>query len=182
MELIIFGNSPFIHKVDVLKLIRLHSTLGFNTFASSFPVDYSFTLNKYIRPLSDKTMTMVHWEDSTAPEWTIPLKMKPSKEPFLDPGLLPWCCFGVSVAIPWAINIGFKDIYLVGIDHVETDEVFEHFDLVKDDRGKVMKPEIHQELKEYINKCQQFANIYQCNPDVAKDWPLPYKDIKELYV
>lgn len=185
-DLVIFGRSPFISQVDVPRLLERYTTLGFNKFGELYPVDYLFFFDDYY-PLHKAHQVFIpsyfapglNGERYTAIQQDTPIMNGdfPDKHP--SRLFLAHKHYTVSLALNWALLAGFERIYLVGIDHVETDKQFIHHDGY--DLPAELTPESHRALKQYVYECAKHAEIYQTNPAVAADWDLPYKDIKELY-
>lgn len=183
-DLIIFGRSPFINEVDVESLLPNYTTIGFNQFGSHFAVDHIFQHDRWY-PGSDKR-TLVHLPNyaycgERADRYVPRSTLKPFiKKQYQDTHLvLGMQYFTVSVAANWALLNGFKDrnIYLIGIDH-KVDGSFERHD------GSVHKGNLsadaHVRIKNFIYQCARYANFYQCNPNVANEWNLPYYDVRKL--
>jgi hypothetical protein len=182
-ELVIFGRSPFIAQADVPALIKRYTTIGFNHFGRQYRPDYLFMFDAYYAGYIPTVVFTPHHFPQRHGMKYVPV---PSNEPLLnqphDPrGIrLAHKYFTVSIALNWALTQGFKKIYLVGIDHVETDRQFRHHD--GNDLPSTLTPKAHKALKDYVYRCAEHADIYQCNPAVAPDWQLKYKDVKEFYV
>lgn len=182
-ELVIFGRSPFINQVDVPLLLENYTTVGFNQFGKHHKVDHLFFFDDYYYGYKPTAVYLPKWFSQKHGIKYVP---KPSDRPILSRQMkdnmivLGHKYFTVSLALNWALLEGFKTIYLVGIDHVETDNQFKHHDGV--DLPANLTPKAHKDLKKYVYACAEHADIYQCNPAVAPDWELKYKDIRELYV
>lgn len=184
--LIIFGRSPFIDTVDVPKLLAKYPSYGFNQFGKHYRVDCLFMFDRAYRCAFDDTQIIAPYYLRDLPKTSLLVAPKPSDKPLL-PALsqdgrlvLGFRYFTVSMALNYALLQGFNDIYLVGIDHVETDERFKHFD--GDDRPSKLTPDAHRRLKQYVYKCQRpGVKIWQTNPAVRNQWELPFKEISELY-
>lgn len=191
-EVIIFGRSPFINSVNVDALLARYKTIGLNSFGQVYPVDYLFAFDVYYPPSSHRAGELFcpHWLLNGPGTGIVPKAGKP----LFDKGyqsvvpngpmflMLGLAYFTASLAVNWAVLEGFKKIYLVGIDHVETDTGFHHFDNGAEEAGLThFTPESHRALKKFVTQCARAAEIYQCNPAVRDDWDLPYKDIAELY-
>jgi hypothetical protein len=183
-ELILFGRSPFIDKVDVPRLIEKYTTIGLNRFAQHYPVDHVFMFDRYFpHPLTGSAF-FPHWFDYPMQDGQ-KFHSKASASPILtgekknDIPVLGYKYFTCSLALNWALLQGFTEIYLVGIDHVESDVKFVHHD--GDVADSKLSIKAHQALKEYFYSATKHANIYQTNPDVRNDWKLPFVDINQLY-
>jgi hypothetical protein len=97
---------------------------------------------------------------------------------YLHVGMRYFCA---SMAVNIALLQGHTAIYLIGIDHVETNQRFEHYDINDQDSDVCFTAASHRGIKDFIAQCNQHVPVYQCNPVVANDWPVPYKNIEELY-
>lgn len=181
-ELVIFGRSPFVDTVDIPNLCQNYTTLGFNQFGRHHKVDYLFFFDAYYYGYkAGAAVYMPNWFEQKS---GIKYIRKPSVKPIFGQQqdgmpVLGHKYFTVSLALNWALLQGFEKIYLVGIDHVETDTAFVHHD--GDDCPSNLTPDAHGRLKDYVYACAEHAEIYQCNPAVADDWKLPYRDVKTLY-
>lgn len=182
-ELIVFGRSPFIKDVDVSALIERYPSLGFNGFGQHYPVDYLFFYDGYWNHHPDTEVFIPHWFDAKHPGTRYaprPFDRPLTNEIFQEDIIcLGHKYFTTSVALNWAILEGFETVYLVGVDHVETDKTFIHHD--GSPCESMLTPEAHAAFKQYVYNCLPHINIYQCNPAVADDWNLPYKDLSSLY-
>lgn len=187
-ELIIFGSSPFIDEVDVPALIARYDTLGINHFADDFAVKYSFCLMQYLAPSFPSTQVFVHWQKELPEgvEGAIRIAAKPSLEPFVGDETIDgypqmaWIGFTFGTALNWALREGYEKIYLIGIDHREDETNFETFHGKSDGRVRNILPAHHRVVKQFAVTCSQYAEIYQCNPNVKDDWQIPFKPISEL--
>ena len=188
-NLVLFGRSPFVNKIDRQKIIDNNITIGLNYFAANNAVDFSFCWDKYIRPMSCVTTTFYHFEAPTVEDRNA-IQYRPiiSREPFpiadfVEGKLrLAFLCFIATAAINWAILMRKKALYLVGIDHVETDKRFIHNDNIDDEYGQNMNQEIHKTFKNYVYAATKYIDIYQTNPAVKDDWNLPFVEVESLYV
>lgn len=181
-ELVVFGRSPFVNLVDIPALLEQYTTVGLNHFGRHHKVDHLFFYDQYCQH-QKTTVYIPNW--FPAEHAGVRYVPKPLDYPLMSrisqDGAI---CLGhkyytVSLAINWALLEGYKRIYLVGIDHVETDRSFSHHDGI--DGHAELTPDTHQALKKFIHNCAAHAEIYQCNPAVKDGWELPYKDVNELY-
>lgn len=182
MECVLFGRSPFIHQVEV---DRINITkIGLNHFGKTYRVDHLFFFDAYFDGY--KTPCEVHFPHTFPPQHEgHRVVCRPNDRPILGQLQDGFPVYGhkyytASLAINWAILAGYTKLYLVGIDHVVTDTSFCHFD--GHDVKSELTPESHQRFKKYVYNAKKYINIYQCNPEVAPYWDLPYKDVKDLYV
>lgn len=185
--LIIFGRSPFINDVNVERLIETYDTVGFNLFATHFPVTYSFCFDQYFSPVDSKTISFIDARKQLRPPGAIPVMPVPGIEPIpiqsytLDGYIkLSRTNFTPCLALNYAIIKKYTDVYLVGIDHVETDTKFVHHDGIETRYGQNIQPILHTQFKTYVYNCTKHINIYQTNPSVKDDWQLPFMDINSL--
>ena len=181
-QAIILGMSPFINSVDIPRLCRQYTTFGVNRIGYYFDVDYLFFYDWYHEGHRPSTVVIPNWFKEDGLKY-VP---KPCERPIVgatQDGLevLGFRNFTVTSAFNYALCRGFRDIYLVGVDHVDTDGAFKHFDWGEYIDPPHMTPEVHHGVKSFICAGQQYANVYQCNPAVVDDWQLPYKDLNELY-
>lgn len=185
-EIVIFGRSPFINRVDVANIINNHTTMAFNHFACLHPVDIVFYFDILLRPIdAAKTTVYVPSHFTKAPKAFKRYIFKegnyPIKIPLFQKGIPVYArrYFTPSLGLNWSLLNGYTKAYLVGIDHIEDDRRFEHHD------GEPCYSELtsasHKRFKNFVYECANEMDIYQCNPDVKDQWDLPYKDIKELY-
>lgn len=184
-ELIIFGRSPFINTVHINRLIELYPTMGFNHFGSLWPVDYLFYFDALLKPRVPSTLVFVPRSFKKAPKEYIRYAHQESDRPLLHlikqngAVCLSHRYFTPSLGINWALLNGFKKLYLVGIDHIETDTRFEHHD--NEPCYSELTSASHRRFKNFVYECAGHIKIYQTNPAVKDQWQLPYKDIQELY-
>jgi hypothetical protein len=186
--LILFGRSLFINDVNVARLIEKYDTVGFNNFATQYPVKYSFTFDQYFQPLDEKTVTFVDCRKQLRPQGAIPVMPIGSYEPiptrtFNDEGYLKLTRtnFTPCLALNYAIIEGYTDVYLVGIDHVAADTKFAHYDGIDSRFGQNIQPILHEWFRTYVYNCTKYMKIYQTNPAVKDSWNLPFVDIETLY-
>lgn len=184
-EVIIFGRSPFIHQVDVPRLLPHYTTIGINRFSQDFATDYCVAFDDPIEPCKAKHKLYPERFKTDFPSispqgiiWYTPRIGRPD---LLDSYMaLEFSGFTVSVALNYALlMLNPSAIYLVGIDHNEQDAAFKHYDGV-DGYGE-LTPDRHRDIKTYIAGKSGILPIYQTNPD-AQGWNLPFKNLEELYV
>lgn len=181
--LIILGNSPFISQVDIPKLCELYTVVGFNGAARDFRIHHVFFFDKYYEGSHDKVK--IHYQSNIPENVGSKYFARPSDKPLF--GLHQEGCpvygfkhYTPSIALNWAlINKRYK-IYLVGIDHHESDTEFDHYDGAR--CYSILTPESHKNFKNYVYNCRiPGVSIFQTNPAVKDSWNLPYKDLEELY-
>lgn len=185
-EVVIFGRSPFIGQVDIPNIAENYTTIGLNYFGHHFHIDYLFFNDVWCGwNCQPKQVLVPSTFDDKYPgqRYKLISATSPVANRVKDAdGHLKLAIqgFTVSLALDFAISQGFTKIYLVGIDHVESDELFEHYDDIPIGYCE-LTPLAHKQLKQYVYNCQQHADIFQCNPAVADQWDLPFKDVNELY-
>jgi hypothetical protein len=186
-HVVIFGRSPFIHSVDVERLTARHVSIGFNSFGDSFSVDHLFYYDDWYGFGRDpKTLIHVPSWFKQADNRIVRYQPRPYERPIrrllFDQGcrVLSFRYFTASVALNWAILNNFGKIYLVGIDHREDEQHLAHFDAPASKMKTTARA--HQAFKQYVYHCQGAGvEIFQCNPDVAEQWQLPFKQVESLY-
>lgn len=166
-ELIIFGRSPFINKLE-LKNINYgkYDVLCINYPIPNIRVDYVVSADNWVKPvLAPKT----EWISQNT-GWCF----KKTDKIIQDIGVLSWCIYSSSLAVNFAVSRGYKTIYLAGVDLIEDGKPLEHYDGITN--NKPAKIDGCQKEKKFIKElAEKFkVNIYQLNPGV--DW-LEYKDI-----
>jgi hypothetical protein len=182
-EVIIFGCSPFINQLDIQPLLERYYTIGINNFARYYPVDVVFSFDDRIPGHKARHAFVPNY---LAKDGDIPYVGKSMDVPLLDwqteNGVicLGFKYFTVSLAVNWALLKGYKRIYLIGVDHVETDTSFTDFDGAF--HPAELTQDAHRGLKEFIYRAAERCEIYQCNPAVRDSWKLPFKDVSDLYV
>lgn len=184
MEAVVFGRSPFLQNVDIPWLIHKYKTVGFNDFCHAYEVDYGFSYDDVVKPKNmAKELFIPHWSSNTHGTKVVCKPHQKHPQPFkrYEDGnlILSFCLFSPSLALNWLLLHGFKTVYLVGIDHVETDKQFKHFDNIE--RPTEMSPTAHQKFKSYVYQCAKIMNIYQTNPAVKSGWELPFKPVESIY-
>lgn len=167
-DLIIFGRSPFINQ---LKLENIDYN-KFDVCCINYPipnikVHYLCSADVNVKPM---VAPRTEWISSNT-GWDL---HKTEDEIIQEIGVLSWCIYSSSLAVNFGISRGYKTIYLGGVDLIENDLPFEHYDGIKNirpARASGVKKE-----KEYIKKlAEKFdVKIYQLNPET--NW-LEFKDI-----
>lgn len=163
--LIIFGRSPFINE---LRLENIDYS-KFDVCCINYPipnikVHYVVSADHWVKPiLAPKT----EWiSENTG--W----KFKKTENIIREDKRLSWRYYSSSLAVNFAILRGYKTIYLAGIDLIEDNKPFTHYDGIVNKR-KVDASSCVEE-KRYIKELARDVEIYQLNPKA--NW-LPYKDI-----
>ena len=91
---------------------------------------------------------------------------------------IEFCCYTSSSACYLARKMGFKRGYLIGIDHIEDDKPFSHYDGIIN--NGVATSFSNKLCKNYISSLKGIS-LYQTNPTALKQWDLPFADIATLY-
>lgn len=164
-NLIIIGRSPFINKVDVKAL--KYDKLFINTISEDA---------KYILSFDDVFKNQeLPCEEYISPsmgyEFIKQVNFNKSK-----PYLLGYSYFSISAAVNFAYLKDYKNVYLVGIDHIVQQGTYRRND---GSISQEVASELHIKIKEFIYQFKSEMNIFQTNPDT--DWDLPYTDITKLY-
>lgn len=179
--IVVFGRSPFINEVDCAALAERFDTAAINR--EPVPCDYLFSLFDEPQPLSAPQI-FTHWEKPPHP-LGFKIAIKASPEPFLNGETrsgfpcYAFQSFTASAVVNWAIRQGYERIILVGIDHVETDKQFTHWDGTTSANDHISELN-HQALKSFIEFCSEYVEIFQTNPAVKNDWALPFMSIADL--
>ncbi len=166
-EIILFGRSQFINKIDVPALCLKYKTIGMNFFSEFAPVDYNFCFLDYVPAKFPNTKTFTRYVHEQAPPEVERVRYIPQREPFLTKEYdekgrqkLALRAFSSSAAINWAILEGYKQIYFIGVDHVETQNQPEHFDGKDGSWSGDIKPIVHQNFKEFVYECCFYFEIF----------------------
>lgn len=166
-ELIILGRSPFIND---LKLQNIDYN-RFDVCCINYPipdirVHYLVSADREVKPiLAPKT----EWISSNT-GWNL----QKTDRIIQTQGILSWCIYSSSLAVNFGISRGYKRIYLGGVDLLENDKPFVHYDGVINKR--VASISAAKKEKEYLKQLAEHFNVelYQLNPKA--DW-LEFKDI-----
>lgn len=190
-SIIIFGGSPFIQKVN-LKNIDLNrfDTLAINRPPLNIPIHYVVAYDDDFRAC--RTQEEVQ---KTLSEFLNPVFLAPKtefihkttgwnfKKDYINTNkkekTLGFCLYTCSSAVNFAYLKGYKNVYLIGIDLTEDNKPFTHWHGVTN--IKEVPITCARQAKEYIYKYKKWLNIYQCNPEVAPIWQIPYCPIDQLY-
>lgn len=168
-ELIIFGRSPFINKINFDKID--YDRFDICCINGSPPmlkrIDYVVSADDfcipYVRPESEWVSVHSGWK-----------LIKHEARIIQQEKELSWKHLSSDLAVNFALLRGYKTIYLAGIDLVEDNKPFYHWDGVMNKRPQSAAGA--RDEKEFIKLLgRRFgANIYQLNPD--SDW-LEFKDL-----
>jgi hypothetical protein len=187
MKLLVFGKSPFINTVDIDYLIGKYHTAGINDLCCLHAFNYGFFYDYVFNNLQCKKVICTWWNDYPNCEKVYPVesceeietifKEKEYQDGYLKLGFR---LYTVSMVLNWALLNGYKEVYLIGIDHDEVDGEYQTFNGVGG--SPRTKADNHKRLKKYVTMYHDrgLLKVYQCNPNQVKKWQLPYKDVKEL--
>lgn len=89
-------------------------------------------------------------------------------------------CYTSTSAVDFAFRRGFKRVFLIGIDHIEDNKPFLHYDGIQNKR--IAPAENNRKAKAFICSYKNKMSIYQTNPSVQNNWDLPFADISTLSV
>lgn len=192
---ILFGRSPFINQIDVPRLTSQFYSIATNGFSRYFKVNtiVFFDEHQADYQADQAWLPYYHSQRHNDPKVThyyphchsdTPLKQWQYHTRLDYPEPLPslgYKCFGTSPAFNLATLTTGGPIFLVGVDHIESQETFTHFDGTGCEPGTTFTQGSHRSLKYFIGSVQPTIKVYQCNPDVANDWPVPYYPIEDLY-
>ena len=156
-ELIIFGRSPFINELDLTKIdYDRFDVCCINYPIPNIKVHYVVSADAWTKPiLAPKT----EWiSENTGWEF------KKTDRIIQKEGCLSWRIFSSSLAVNFAILRGYKKIYIAGVDLIEDDKPFIHYDGVVNNR-KASVSGCRME-KEYIIELMNTYNVelFQVNP------------------
>ncbi len=164
-ELIIFGRSPYINELNLSKI----DYDRFDVCCINYPipdirVHYVVSADKWVMPvLAPKT----EWISQNT-GW----EFKKTENVIRQENKLSWRYYSSSLAVNFGVLKGYKTIYLGGVDLIEDNKPFNHYDGIVNKR-KVDASSCVAE-KEYIKELAKNINIYQLNPNA--DW-LEYRNI-----
>jgi hypothetical protein len=170
--------------VNVPALLNRFTTAACNQFGHDYPVDALFSFDDCVGPdhLANE-LFLPNWVTKdygtkiiikSAQKQPYPTCTKKNGQP-----VYAFQLFTTSLALQWALWQKPSAIYLVGVDHVETDTTFKHY-YGQDGQSK-LTPTAHQLFKKYAQSCGRIIPVYQTNKAVASQWPVPYKPLDSLY-
>lgn len=169
-QTLLIGRSPFVNNVD-------WSRIDFDRF---FVICINY-------PVPDIPVDIVIARDDTpdpvlapATKFISPRTNYKFKEKAVLPNDIEFCCYTSSSAVFLAHKMGFKKAYLIGIDHIEDDKPFTHYDGIVN-KG-VATITSNRLCKNYICSYKDKMSLYQTNPNCKDSWDLPYLDIATLYI
>ena len=167
-DIIIFGRSPFINKINLDKI----DYDKFDICCINYPiydikVHYLVSADSWTKPiLAPKT----EWVSKNTGWEIISTDAIITQEKKLS-----WRAYSSSLAVNFAILIGYKNIYLAGIDLMDIN--YKHYD---DDSVYIKDKDSYRIEKDYIKTLRDYykVNVYQLNKEA--NW-LEYKDINICY-
>lgn len=190
-DLIIIGGSPFVNtvdlqhintdKFDIMAINR--QPLNIKTkYLIAHDVDFRAVhsqqevqeiLNKGLNPVFTAPKTeFIH--ETTGWKWKFDYISHDINEKCLG-----FCLYTCSTALNYAYLKGYKNIYFIGVDLAEDNKPFAHW------HGIINNLEVPitcaKQAKEYLYRYKKWLNIYQCNPDIVKEWNCEYYPIEKLY-
>lgn len=165
-ELIIFGRSPFINKLKLQNInYERYDICCINYPIPNIKVNYVVSADNWVKPvLAPKTewiSTNTGWEIIKRPDLIIQEEQR-----------LSWAFYSSSLAVNFAILRGYKTLYLGGIDLIEDNMPFVHYDGIINKKAASIESVAKEKI--YIKELAKDINIYQLNPNA--DW-LEYRDI-----
>lgn len=188
---IIIGGSPFVNTVDLPRIntdkfdiIAINrQPLNIKTrYLIAHDVDFrqchtqkevQETLNKGLNPVFTAPKTeFIH--ETTGWKWKFDCIIHDPNEKCLG-----FCLYTCSSALNFAYLKGYKNIYFVGVDLAEDNKPFTHWHGITNNTP-VLNSSAKQ-AKEYLYRYKKLLNMHQCNPNISKDWNIPYCSVKKLY-
>jgi hypothetical protein len=165
---LIIGRSPFVNLVKWDKIdFTKYFVICINYPVSDIPVDIVIARDDTPNPVLAPATLFI--SPKTGYNFTHETKSKEDIE---------FHCYTSSSAVFLAHKLGFKEAYLIGIDHIEDNKPFSHYDGIIN-KG-IATAEANRLCNAYICSFKDKMSIYQTNPN-AKGWDLPYKKIEDLY-
>lgn len=164
-NMVLIGRSPFLNQVD-LKRIKYQKAYINQNLPDA---DYVVSFDNLFKPDEVKCAYI-------APNNGFKIQ---KSEPNFDKSkknLLGYCHFSASIGINYAYLNDFQNVYLIGVDHNESEDRFLRFD---NTTSNPIEKDLHKRFKEFVYKFKGKMNIIQTNPNT--DWELDYADISEIY-
>lgn len=165
-DCLIIGRSPFVNNVKWNKVdFDKYFVICCNYPVPNIPVDIVVARDDAPNPVLAPATQFI----SPKTGFKFVENAKEEKE-------VEFCCYTSSSAVWLSKKLGFKHSILIGIDHIEDNKPFTHYDgIVNTGVASALSNRL---CKEYISR---FSGIYQTNPTAIKQWDLPYLDISTLY-
>lgn len=122
-EIIIFGRSPFINKLhlDKIDYNRFDICCINKIIPELKKVNYLVSADEWVKPEIPDGCEWISVNNG----WDI---IKTNGATIQQEGKLSWKHYSSDLAVNFAIMRGYKHIYLAGIDLIEDDKPFEHYD------------------------------------------------------
>lgn len=190
-EFLIIGGSPFVNTVDLKRIdLNRFDILCINRPVHNIPVHYLIAHDQDFRAVHTQEEVKQIKEQGLNPVFIAPKTEFihsttgwKSKYNIINHNInekqLGFCLYTCSSALNFAYLKGYKNIYLVGIDLEENNKPFSHWHGVTN--TKEVPISCAKQAKEYLYRYKKYLNLYQCNPNVSKDWDIPYYPIDQLY-
>lgn len=165
-DCLVLGRSPFINKVKWKKVdFDRYFVICCNYPVPDIPVDIVIARDDSPNPVLAPATKFI------SPRTGYRFVPEAKKENEVE-----FCCYTSSSAVWLSKKLGFERSILIGIDHIEDDKPFIHYDgIVNNGIASALSNKL---CKEYISR---FKGVYQTNPQVYKDWKVPYLNIELLY-
>ena len=166
-ELIIFGRSPFINELNLKKIdYSRYDVCCINYPIPNVKVKYLVSADPWVKPtlapLTEWVSANTGWE------------LVKGAEIVQEEKKLSWRYYSSSLAVNFGILRGYKTIYLGGIDLIENNQPFVHYDGVINTKPASANSMV-KEKAYIIEMAEQYGvKLYQLNPNAL--W-LDYKNI-----
>lgn len=190
-SIIIFGGSPFVATIDKSRIdLDRFDILAINRPPLDIPTHYLVAHDTDFRQCHSQEEVQNILKQGLNPVFTAP------KTEFIhettgwnwkfdyishniEEKCLGFCLYTCSSAVNFAYLKGYKNVYFIGVDLEENNKPFTHWHGVT---NLVAVPDgCAKKCKEYMYQYKKWLNLYQCNPNVAKDWNCEYYPIEKLY-
>lgn len=159
-ELLLFGRSPFINTLNLKNIdYNRFDVCCINYPIPNIKVHYVVSADPWTKPiLAPKT----EWVSQNT-GW----EFVKTDDIVQEKGRLSWRIFSSSLAVNFAILRGYKTIYIAGVDLMEDDKPFIHYDGIVNTRKATISGCIQE--KEYIKKLAEKYNVklYQLNREAT---------------
>lgn len=164
---LIIGRSPFINQVKWDKInFDNFFVICINYPVPDIPVDVVIAKDEWVKPVLAPDTQFI------SPNTGYNFTDSPKSEKDIG-----FCIFSSTSAVYYANKLGFRTVYLIGIDHKEDNKPFEHYDGIINKIPSSI--DANKRAKQYIQSFDM--TIYQTNPTVKSQWGLPFKNIKTIY-
>lgn len=168
-DCLVIGRSPFVNKVDWSRIdFNKYFVICINYPVPDIPVDIVVARDDAPNPVLAPATKFI----SPKTNYNFVEKATESND-------IEFCCYTSSSGVYIAFKMGFKRVFLIGIDHVEDDKPFIHYDGIVN--NGVATSLSNRLCKNYICQYKSKMDIYQTNPTVKEQWDLPFLDIATLY-